>query len=170
MLSPSRPPTLDHPPARPRSVAIAAIGHFVSGLMTVALAGLTVMSSLFPGEIRSAVINLPPPGSFMGGGPFEINSDLFPAPVVFVVTLVLALLILTLAIVELRAGRRAWRGEDYFGVTAIGVIWAIAWTILGNYPGAVAAAAAAVFARLSREWFRALMWQPDLRAQMTPKP
>jgi hypothetical protein len=147
-----------------------AIGHFVSGIMTAALAGSTVISSLFPGEIRSAVINPPPPGFFMGGEPFEINSDLIPAPVVFVVTLVVALAILMLAIVELRAGRRAWRGEDYFGVTAIGVIWAIAWTILGNYPGAVAAAAAAICARLSREWFRALMWQPDLRAQMAPKP
>jgi hypothetical protein len=167
MLSPSRPPTLDHPPARPSSVTVAAIGHFVSGLMTVALAGLTVMSLLFPSEIRSVSVNLPPR---LGGGPYGITSDLFPAPVVFVVVLVLALAILMLAIVELRAGRRAWRGEDYFGVTAIGVIWAIAWTILGNYPGAVAAAAAAVFARLSREWFRALMWQPDFRAQMTPKP
>ena len=169
MLSPSRPPTLDHRPARPPAVTIAAIGHFVSGLMTVALAGSAVMSGLFPSsEIRSVTINLP--GGRMGSGPFEITSNLLPAPVVFVVALVFALLILMLAIVELRAGRRASRGEDYFGVTAIGVIWAIAWTILGNYPGAVAAAGAAVLARLSREWFRVLSYQPHLRAQMTPKP
>ena len=132
--------------------------------MTVALAGSTVMSWFFPREIRSVIINRP------DSGPYEITSNLFPAPVVFVVTLVFALVILMLALVELRAGRRALRGEDYFGVTAIGVIWAIAWTILGNYPGAVAAAGAAVLARLSREWFRALSYQPHLRAQMTPKP
>jgi hypothetical protein len=125
------------------------------------------MSWLFPSEIRSVTINWPV-GYRMVSGPYEIIS--IPAPVVFVVTLLFAIVILMLAIVELRAGRRALRGEDYFGVTAIGVIWAIAWTILGNYPGAVAAAGAAVLARLSREWFRALSYQPHLRAQMTPKP
>jgi hypothetical protein len=139
---------------RPVAAACAGIAHVASGCLTIAIAIAIVYTGFFPVDNGAGAfvsqLNLGRPG----GTPLPFPDWLISGPVFLAASLVVALGITALGLVEVRIGRRALRGAGYFAALSFGIGWCIMSLLLAYYPGFVLAGAAAVSAWWARDWYR----------------
>jgi hypothetical protein len=146
---------------RPVAGACAGIAHIASGCVTIATAIAIAYTGFFPvdngADAFVAQLHLGRPG--FPTVPFP--DFLISGPIFLVASLVVALGVMGLGAAEVRIGRRALRGVGYFAALSFGIAWCIVSLLLANYPGFLLAGAAAVSARLAREWYQ----ERDLAAE-----
>ena len=153
---------------RPVAAACAGIAHIASGCLTIAIAIAIAYTGFFPvdngADAFVSQLHLGRPGY----SPVPFPDWLISGPVFLVASLVVALGILALGLVEVRIGRRTLRGAGYFVALSFGIAWCIVSLLLANYLGFLLAGAAAVSARWAREWFQEMDLAAENRRWTTP--
>ncbi len=139
---------------RPVAAFCAGIAHMASGCLTIAIAIAIVYTGFFPvdngADAFLSQLHLGRPGY----PPLPFPDWLISGPVFLVASLVVALGMAALGVMEVRIGRRALRGTGYFVALTFGIAWCIVSLGLANYPGFLLAGAAAVSVWWAREWYR----------------
>jgi hypothetical protein len=139
---------------RPVAAVCAGIAHIACGCLTIAISVAIAYTAFFPVDNGAAAfvswLNLGRPGS----PTFPFPDWLISGPVFLVASLLVALGMMALGVVEVRIGRRALRGTGYFAVLTFGIAWCVVSLLLANYPGFLLAGVAAVSAWWAREWYR----------------
>ena len=139
---------------RPVAASCAGIAHIASGCLTIAIAIAIVYTGFFPVDtgadtfISQLYLGRP------GGTPLPFPDWLLSGPVFLVASLLTALGMMALGLVEVKIGRRALRGTSYFAVLTFGIAWSVGSLLLANYLGFLLAGVAAVSAWWAREWYR----------------
>ena len=153
---------------RPIAAACAGIAHVASGCVTIVIALAIVYTGFFPVDTGAAAFVLQLHLGSPGGTPLPFPDWLISGPVFLVASIFVALGITALGVVEVRIGRRAFRGEGYFVALSFGIAWSVASLLLANYPGFLLAGVAAVSAWSAREWFRENDFAAEDRRWTTP--
>ena len=168
---------------RPVAVVCAGTAHIASGCLTILIAIAIAYTAFFPvdngGDTFISQLNdllavpswssspLSPFGR-AGGVPLPFPDWLISGPVFLVASLVVALGMMALGVVEVRIGRRALRGTGYFVVLTFGIAWCIVSLLLANYLAFLLAGVAAVSAWWAREWYRDMELDADDQRWTTP--
>jgi MFS family permease len=139
---------------RPAAAAGAGIAHMASGCLTVAIAVAIAYTGFFPVDNGADAFLSQLKFGRPGGAPLPFPDWLISGPVFLVASLVVAIGMIALGVVEVRIGRRALRGTGYFAVLTFGIAWSVVSLLLANYPGFLLAGVAAVSAWWAREWYR----------------
>ena len=139
---------------RPVAAVCAGIAHIASGCLTIAIAIAIVYTGFFPVDTGAAAFVSQLHLGLPGGTPLPFPDWLLSGPVFLVASILVALGMTALGLVEVRIGRRALRGTGYFAVLTFGIAWCVVSPPLANYPGFLLAGAAAVSAWWAREWYR----------------
>ena len=139
---------------RPIAAVCAGVAHIACGCLTIAIAIAIVYTGFFPVDNGADAFLSQLKFGSPGGVPLPFPDWLISGPVFLVASLVVALGMMALGVVEVRIGRRAFRGTGYFVVLTFGIAWCIVSLLLANYPGFLLAGVAAVSAWWARAWFR----------------
>jgi len=139
---------------RPVAAFCAGIAHMASGCLTIAIAIAIVYTGFFPVDTGAAAFVSQLYLGRPGGTPLPFPDWLLSGPVFLVASILVALGMTALGLVEVKIGRRALRGTGYFAVLTFGVAWSVVSLLLANYPGFLLAGVAAVSAWWAREWYR----------------